>query len=141
MEGNSPGVTNCSAFSSLNPPETSSKNSFFPLHLSLRLLAASLTPCPVKLSSITTSAPAPIASSASSSLCTSTSILTLNPAAARAAVTAPVMDPCDQMWLSFSITMLLRSMRWPSAPPTSMPYFSTRRNPGVVLRVPARIPA
>ena len=44
------------------------------------------------------------------------------------------------MWLSFSMIMLERSWRWGSIPPTSMPYFSTRRNPGVVLRVPATIP-
>lgn len=45
--------------------------------------------------------------------------------------------PDDQIWLSLSIIILERSWRWGSMPPTSMAYFSTRRNPGVVLRVPA----
>lgn len=35
--------------------------------------------------------------------------------------------------------MALKSKRWGSQPPTSMPYFSTRRKPGVVLRVPERV--
>lgn len=36
--------------------------------------------------------------------------------------------------------MELKSCLWPSIPPTSIPYFSTSRKPGVVFRVPARIP-
>lgn len=44
------------------------------------------------------------------------------------------------MWLSFSMIMLDRSYRCESIPPTSMPYFSTSRKPGVVLRVPAMMP-
>lgn len=38
------------------------------------------------------------------------------------------------------MTIWLRSCRCGSAPPTSIPYFSTTRNPGVVLRVPASVP-
>lgn len=44
------------------------------------------------------------------------------------------------MWLSFSMVIELRSWRCGSAPPIRIPYFSTRRNPGVVLRVPAKVP-
>lgn len=44
------------------------------------------------------------------------------------------------MWLSLSMIMLERSCRWGSIPPTSIPYLSTRRKPGVVLRVPATMP-
>eukprot|EP00732_Lithocolla_globosa_P006659 Lithocolla_globosa_v1_NODE_7877_length_891_cov_16.136364.p2 type:complete len:147 gc:universal NODE_7877_length_891_cov_16.136364:373-813(+) len=50
------------------------------------------------------------------------------------------MDPVLQTWLSLSMIMEERSMRWVSHPPTSMAYFSTSRKPGVVLRVPATIP-
>ncbi len=49
--------------------------------------------------------------------------------------------PWDQMWLSLSMIMLDKSCRCASIPPTSMPYFSTSRKPGVVLRVPAMIPS
>lgn len=51
-----------------------------------------------------------------------------------------VMLPDAQMWLSFSITIPLRSCLCIDTPPTSMAYFSTRRKPGVVLRVPATSP-
>ena len=44
------------------------------------------------------------------------------------------------MWLSLSMIMLDRSCRCGSIPPTSIPYFSTSRKPGVVLRVPATMP-
>ena len=44
------------------------------------------------------------------------------------------------MWLSLSMIMLDRSCRCGSIPPTSIPYFSTSRKPGVVLRVPATVP-
>ena len=44
------------------------------------------------------------------------------------------------MWLSLSMIMLDRSCRCGSMPPTSIPYFSTSRKPGVVLRVPAMMP-
>lgn len=50
------------------------------------------------------------------------------------------MLPDAQMWLSFSITIPLRSCLCMDAPPTSIAYFSTSRNPGVVLRVPATLP-
>lgn len=45
-----------------------------------------------------------------------------------------------QIWLSLSMTMLLKSWRCGSTPPTIIPYFSTSLNPGVVLRVPAIVP-
>ncbi len=51
-----------------------------------------------------------------------------------------VILPDAQTWLSFSITIPLRSCLCMDAPPTSMAYFSTRRKPGVVLRVPATSP-
>lgn len=38
------------------------------------------------------------------------------------------------------MTILLRSCRWGSIPPTIIPYFSTNLNPGVVFRVPAIVP-
>jgi hypothetical protein len=38
------------------------------------------------------------------------------------------------------MTILLKSCRCGSTPPTIIPYFSTVRNPGVVLRVPAIVP-
>ena len=44
------------------------------------------------------------------------------------------------MWLSLSMIMLERSCLCGSIPPTSIPYFSTSRKPGVVLRVPATTP-
>ncbi len=44
------------------------------------------------------------------------------------------------MWLSFSMTMLDKSCRCGSIPPTIIPYFSTSLKPGVVLRVPATLP-
>lgn len=85
-----------------------------------------------------------------------TPILLLKPAAERAILTAAAMPPALAIWLSFSITICDRSIRWVSAPPvtthktfpgrirssapTSMPYFSTRRKPGVVFRVPAIAP-
>ena len=63
-----------------------------------------------KLSSITMSAPAAIASSASSAVPHSTSIFRAKPHTARACFTAFVIEPCDQMWLSFNITLGCRSM-------------------------------
>lgn len=51
-----------------------------------------------------------------------------------------VILPDAQIWLSFSITIPLRSCLCMDTPPTSMAYFSTRRKPGVVLRVPATSP-
>eukprot|EP01139_Manchomonas_bermudensis_P002287 Amastigsp_a4229_55.p3 type:complete len:154 gc:universal Amastigsp_a4229_55:582-121(-) len=50
------------------------------------------------------------------------------------------MEPAASTWLSFVMIIDDRSMRCVSTPPTSMPYFSTRRKPGVVFRVPATIP-
>ena len=50
------------------------------------------------------------------------------------------MPPDAHTWLSFSMAMPLRSCRCMEAPPTNMAYFSTRRKPGVVLRVPATSP-
>lgn len=38
------------------------------------------------------------------------------------------------------MTILLKSCRWGSTPPTIIPYFSTVRNPGVVFLVPAIVP-
>mmetsp|Transcript_40952 Transcript_40952/g.103165 ORF Transcript_40952/g.103165 Transcript_40952/m.103165 type:complete len:208 (-) Transcript_40952:180-803(-) len=93
-----------------------------------------------KLSSITTLAPAFTAFTASSSLRHSTSIFTEKPLTCWAASTALRIDPAAAMWLSLIITMLLRSMRWGSTPPTTMAYFSTRRKSGVVLRDPATTP-
>lgn len=109
---------------------------------------------------MTMSVPASMASSASSSDLTSTSINKLNPETFRTASIAPLMDPyppidrmsrlpqlrvdldvpVDQTWLSLSMTMLDKSCLWASIPPTSIPYFSTNRNPGVVFRVPAIMP-
>lgn len=43
-------------------------------------------------------------------------------------------------WLSFNITIPLRSCLCMDTPPTSMAYFSGKRKPGVVLRVPATSP-
>lgn len=51
-----------------------------------------------------------------------------------------VILPDAQIWLSLSITIPLRSCLCIDTPPTSMAYFSTRRKPGVVLRVPATSP-
>lgn len=51
-----------------------------------------------------------------------------------------VILPEAQTWLSFSITIPLRSCLCMDTPPTSMAYFSTKRKPGVVLRVPATSP-
>ena len=48
--------------------------------------------------------------------------------------------PEAQTWLSFSITIPLRSCLCMDTPPTSMAYFSTNRKPGVVFRVPATCP-
>jgi hypothetical protein len=44
------------------------------------------------------------------------------------------------MWLSLSMTILLKSCRWGSIPPTIIPYFSTSLKPGVVFLVPAIVP-
>lgn len=52
-----------------------------------------------------------------------------------------VMLPDALTWLSFSMTIPLRSCLWVETPPTSMAYFSGRRKPGVVLRVPDSWPA
>jgi len=49
-------------------------------------------------------------------------------------------SPVAQMWLSLSITMLDRSWRCGSIPPTIIPYFSTSLKPGVVFLVPAMTP-
>lgn len=51
-----------------------------------------------------------------------------------------VILPDAQMWLSFSITIPLKSCLCMDTPPASMAYFSTNRKPGVVLRVPATSP-
>ncbi|KAK6300398.1 hypothetical protein J4Q44_G00284960 [Coregonus suidteri] len=87
--------------------------------------------CGLKLSSMTMSAPAVAASLPSSRLPHSTSILLLKPHTERASLTA---------WKPHSITIPLRSCLCMDTPPTSMAYFSTSRNPGVVLRVPATWP-
>lgn len=50
------------------------------------------------------------------------------------------MLPDAHTWLSFSITIPLRSCLCMETPPTSIAYFSGRRKPGVVLRVPATSP-
>lgn len=99
-----------------------------------------------------------MAASASATERHSTSTFVEKPPVERAAFTAAGMAASDedeeslarfwfcwlfaqaQMWLSFSMVMELRSWRCGSAPPMRIPYFSTRRNPGVVLRVPARMP-
>mmetsp|Transcript_24138 Transcript_24138/g.91082 ORF Transcript_24138/g.91082 Transcript_24138/m.91082 type:complete len:268 (+) Transcript_24138:698-1501(+) len=94
-----------------------------------------------KLSSITTSAPAAAASLASSSVRASTSILLEKPHAERALATAFGMEPAAHTWLSLIMVIWLRSMRCVPQPPTSKAYFSTRRKPGVSLRVPATSPA
>mmetsp|Transcript_12338 Transcript_12338/g.25481 ORF Transcript_12338/g.25481 Transcript_12338/m.25481 type:complete len:221 (+) Transcript_12338:255-917(+) len=86
------------------------------------------------------SAPAVAASIASSNDWHSTSIFCEKPAAFRASFTAFVMEPLDQIWLSFNMTIWLKSKRCVAAPPTSRPYFSTIRNPGVVFLVPATCP-
>mmetsp|Transcript_4327 Transcript_4327/g.9135 ORF Transcript_4327/g.9135 Transcript_4327/m.9135 type:complete len:249 (-) Transcript_4327:215-961(-) len=108
---------------------------------SLKDLASFLSCAGRKLSSITISAPASAASSASSRFWHSTSIFWLKPAALLASFTASVIDPALQMWLSFNMTIWLRSSRCVAAPPTKRPYFSTTRKPGVVFLVPATRPS
>mmetsp|Transcript_13026 Transcript_13026/g.36945 ORF Transcript_13026/g.36945 Transcript_13026/m.36945 type:complete len:238 (-) Transcript_13026:169-882(-) len=127
-------------FSAVRPPLHSRRTLRLPAQRPLRLRAAARSVSPVKLSSMTMSAPALTASSASSSLRTSTSIFVLKPATDLAACTASVIEPLDHTWLSFSMHMWLRSTRWASIPPTIIPNFSTRRKPGVVFLVPARTP-
>lgn len=51
-----------------------------------------------------------------------------------------VILPDAHTWLSFNITIPLKSCLCMDTPPTNMAYFSTRRKPGVVLRVPATSP-
>lgn len=126
-------------FSSVRPPLTSTKNGF-PCAPSFILRRAGPTSSSWKLSSITTSAPALIASSAWLEDWHSTSILVEKPQTERAATTACEIEPEDQIWLSLSMVMALRSWRCGSQPPISIPYFSTSRKPGVVLRVPASVP-
>lgn len=126
-------------FSSVRPPLTSTKK-FFPCALSFILRRAGPTSPTWKLSSMTTSAPASMASSAWLEDWHSTSILVEKPHTARAAKTAREIEPEDQMWLSLSMVIALRSWRCGSQPPISIPYFSTSRKPGVVLRVPASVP-
>ena len=142
LNSNSPLEIYSTTFPSVKPPLHSNNTPPFPflLQLSFNLCAATLRPSGRKLSNITISAPASTASSASSSLPTSTSILMLKPPTFLAAFTALVIDPMDQIWLSLSIIIELRSYRCASQPPTNIPYFSTIRKPGVVLRVPARMP-
>ncbi len=105
----------------------------------LTAAASTAKTCGCRLSSMTTSAPAPAAASASAAQLHSTSILTLKPHRARAAVTAAGMLPVAAMWLSFSmtcaprhamaacwsrqtLTMELRSMRCVSTLPIKSPY-------------------
>ena len=78
---------------SVNPPLHSNNTRFFPCHRPFKLAAAAFSPSPSKLSSITMSAPASIASSASASDWHSTSILSAKPPTARAACTALVIEP------------------------------------------------
>src|SRR5579871_3694691 len=87
-------------FSSVNPPLHSNStlfcrlSSLVPSFQRWRMLeAAACRPGPSKLSNITISAPAVIASSASASVWTSTSIFRENPPTERAAWTASVIDP------------------------------------------------
>lgn len=126
-------------FSSVRPPLTSTKK-FFPCALSFISRRAGPTSLTWKLSSMTTSAPASMASSAWPEDWHSTSILVEKPPTARAAKTAREIEPEDQIWLSLIMVIALRSWRCGSQPPISIPYFSTSRKPGVVLRVPASVP-
>ena len=93
----------------------------------------------VKLSSIMTSAPASSTGGICSSASTSTSIA--NPAffsrAVRtaAASLSPFEAPAAARWLSFSITRSKSPILWLYPPPHAKAYFSSTRNPGVVLRV------
>mmetsp|Transcript_54691 Transcript_54691/g.97273 ORF Transcript_54691/g.97273 Transcript_54691/m.97273 type:complete len:289 (+) Transcript_54691:232-1098(+) len=106
--------------------------------ISLAAFPTSLAP---KLSSMMTSAPAAHASYASSTLRHSTSILVANPASLRVFCTVAVIPPQASMWLSLSMTMLDSEYLWVSTPATIRAYFSTsRKHPGVVLRVPATRP-
>ena len=49
--------------------------------------------------------------------------------------TAWLTDPAMATWLSLMRTPEPRSKRWLLAPPMRTAYFSSRRKPGVVLRV------
>lgn len=97
------------------PPLLSSKNCLPPTtslelcNSAFNLLATSMSWSPSRLSNMITSAPAAMACLASSSDCTSTSILNENPPVDLAAATAAGIDPVDQMWLSLSMIMDDRS--------------------------------
>ena len=54
------------------------------------------------------------------------------------AAIAAVIPPAQAMWFSFSIAASSRPMRWLMPPPQRTAYFSSKRSPGVVLRVSAR---
>lgn len=58
-----------------------------------------------------------------------TSIFTEKPDACFAALTAAVIPPALAIWLSFNMTIWLRSYRCVAPPPTMSAYFSTKRNP------------
>ena len=82
-----------------------------------------------------TSAPACSASLTSSSVSVSTSILAVWGAKSRAIFTAFDKEPAAVMWFSLINTCSLNEARWLKQPPQRTAYFSSARQPGVVLRV------
>ena len=84
------------------------------------------------------SAPAAMAASSPGRSTTSTSILSIAPACARARRTASATPPQAATWLSLMRIPSPSANRWFLPPPARTAAFSSMRQPGVVLRVSRR---
>ena len=117
------------------PPETST------VAAPATIATAAATPGGAMLSRRMTSAPDRTAWRTSPSVLASTSMRARWGAPALARATALAREPAAAMWLSLIRTCSPRELRWLRQPPQRTAYFSSARNPGVVLRVSTmRIP-